>query len=117
MTAETLVANHKINVVVLPVATSVVMSESSLLARARLVIPHGVYGHQGVGRGLPPGYPQFYREAGGCHLVGEDGRVYTDYMCGYGPNILGYGDTEVEDRVRRQAETGMDWTRPRGPAG
>ena len=83
------------------------MSESSLLSRARLVIPHGVYGHQGVGS-LPPGYPQFYREARGCHLVGEDGRVYTDYMCGYGPNILGYGDTEVEDRVRRQAETGMD---------
>jgi len=82
---------------------------AELVSRARVVIPHGVYGHQGVGS-LPAGYPQFYRQAQGCQLWGEDGQVYTDYLCGYGPNILGYKDIVVENRVEEQRKTGVDTT-------
>ena len=84
-------------------------TQAALLARARLVIPNGVYGHQSVAS-LPAGYPQFYRQAQGCHLWGEEGQVYTDYLCGYGPNILGYSDSVVEDKVEEQRKTGVDTT-------
>ena len=86
-----------------------VSSQSALLARAKVVIPNGVYGHQSVAS-LPAGYPQFYRQAQGCQLWGVGGQVYTDYLCGYGPNILGYKDRVVEDKVEQQRETGVDTT-------
>ena len=36
--------------------------------------------------------PQFYSRAEGCRLWDLEGREYIDFLCGYGPNILGYGD-------------------------
>lgn len=31
-----------------------------------------------------------------------DGNEFIDYMCGYGPNVLGYGDPEVRAAARAQ---------------
>ncbi len=70
-------------------------------ARARLVVPNGMYGHQNA-NGLPDGFPQFIARAEGARLWDLDGNEYVDMLCGYGPMIVGYGHPGVEAAVARQ---------------
>ena len=77
------------------------MEDKKLRQRADLVIPNGMYGHQGT-RFLPSNWPQFYQKAKGCHLWDLDGRKYTDLLCAYGPIILGYGNQTVDKAVQNQ---------------
>lgn len=86
-------------------------NDQALRARAACVIPGGMYGHQSV-RTLPPRYPQFYARGQGAHLWDVDGREYIDYLCGYGPNLLGYGHAEVEAAAARQRALGDCMTGP-----
>lgn len=49
--------------------------------------------------------PLFIAEASGSHLVDADGNRYVDYVCGFGPIILGHGHEVVADAVGRAART------------
>ncbi|QPC42510.1 aminotransferase class III-fold pyridoxal phosphate-dependent enzyme [Kaustia mangrovi] len=69
--------------------------DTALRDRARKVIPGGMWGHMDARR-LPHGYPQFFAGAKGTRLRDVDGNEYVDFMCSYGPMILGYGDPDVE---------------------
>ena len=64
------------------------MEDQKLKERAKLVIPNGMYGHQGT-RFLPCNWPQFYQKSEDCYLWDVDGKKYIDYLCGYGPIVLG----------------------------
>lgn len=75
--------------------------DADLRARARAVIPGGMWGHMNAAA-LPAGYPQFFARAEGARVWDVDGRDYIDFMCGYGPMILGYGDPEVEAAAAAQ---------------
>ena len=82
-------------------------SDSALRARAARVIPGGLWGHMRV-QGLPRGYPQFFRRADGCRLWDADGREFIDFMCSWGPVVLGHHDADVEaaaDVQRRLGDT------------
>ena len=70
--------------------------------RARRVIPGGMYGHQNAGR-LPPEYPQFMSRGKGCRIWDVDGNEYVDFMCSYGPVVLGHAYRKVDEAVQRQA--------------
>lgn len=85
--------------------------DTELRQRARRVIPGGMYGHQSVAR-LPEGYPQFFSRADGCRLWDADGNELIDYMCAYGPNLLGYHRREVEEAAARQQALGDAMTGP-----
>ncbi|MGI9274397.1 MAG: aminotransferase class III-fold pyridoxal phosphate-dependent enzyme [Endozoicomonas sp.] len=74
-----------------------------LLARAKKVIPNGVYGHQNVTM-MQPGTPQFMQKADGCRVWDVTGKEYIEYLCGYGTNVLGYNNKVVEEAVNRQRE-------------
>ncbi len=65
--------------------------DAALRTRAQQVIPGGMYGHLNVAR-LPAGYPQFFARAEGATLWDVDGNAYVDFMCAYGPMVLGYGN-------------------------
>jgi glutamate-1-semialdehyde 2,1-aminomutase len=82
-----------------------------LRERAAQVIPGGMYGHQSTGR-LPKGYPQFFSRAEGCRLWDCDGNELIDYMCAYGPNLLGYHHRQVEEAAARQQAFGDALTGP-----
>jgi len=69
------------------------------------VVPGGMFGHLNAAR-LPEGYPQFYSRAEGCHVWDVDGRRYIDFMCSWGPIILGHHHPLVDEAARRQAEKG-----------
>lgn len=78
-----------------------------LFERAMKVIPAGVYGHLGPVEGsmVPPSaFPFFSSHAEGAHLWDVDGNRFIDYMCAYGPNILGYRDEDVDHAAREQAK-------------
>ena len=80
-------------------------ADQKLRARARRVIPGGMYGHMRAD-GLPAGYPQFFARGEGCHIWDVDGRRYVDFMCSWGPNILGHKHPAVLEAVQRQLEAG-----------
>ena len=80
-------------------------SDAALRVRAARVIPGGMWGHMDAGR-LPPGYPQFFAKAEGCRLWDVDGNEYIDFMCSYGPILLGHRDPGVEAAAAAQAAQG-----------
>ncbi|MFN0182428.1 MAG: aminotransferase class III-fold pyridoxal phosphate-dependent enzyme [Aquabacterium sp.] len=79
--------------------------DQALRARARRVTPGGMTGHLNAAM-LPPGYPQFFERGDGCRLWDADGRVFIDFMCGWGPNLLGYRHPVVEAAAARQQASG-----------
>jgi len=73
--------------------------------RAVKVIPSGIYGHQGPAEGcyVPvEAFPLFSSRAKGSYLWDADGNRFIDYMCAYGPNILGYHDPDVDAAAAKQ---------------
>lgn len=87
--------------------------DRALRERALAVIPNGMYGHETV-RLLPDNYPQFFARAEGARLWDTDGNTYLDFMCGYGPNLLGYGNKVVDAAAAAQQRLGDAMTGP-GP--
>ena len=77
-------------------------NDSALRRRAARVIPNGMYGHMAIGPRMPAGYPQFFSHADGARLWDVDGREYIDYVCSYGPMIVGYGNPRVNARASAQ---------------
>jgi glutamate-1-semialdehyde 2,1-aminomutase len=76
-------------------------ADNAARRRAELVIPKGVYGHQSA---VSAGFPQFIQRADGCRVWDLDGNEYVDFMCGYGPILLGYHHSAVDAAIARQAE-------------
>src|SRR5436305_3058831 len=83
-----------------------------LRRRAAAVIPGGMFGHMNVTR-LPDAYPQFWDRSEGTRVWDVDGNEYVDFMCSFGPMILGYKHPRVQAAAAAQAEKGD--TQP-GPA-
>jgi glutamate-1-semialdehyde 2,1-aminomutase len=87
--------------------------DAALRERARRVIPGGMWGHLKVTGGvLPPSYPQFYERGAGARLIDTDGNEYIDFMCAFGPMIVGYANAEVDDAAGRQQALGDPLTGP-----
>src|ERR1700694_2958075 len=85
--------------------------DSGLKARALAVIPGGMYGHQSPAR-LPASYPQFFERADGCRLWDCDGNEYIDFMCSYGPILLGHHHPGVDRAAAAQQAAGDCMTGP-----
>ena len=79
--------------------------DTDLRERARAVIPGGMYGHLSV-NALPAEYPQFYQRAEGAHVWDVDGNEYVDFMCSFGPILLGYQHPKVEQAAAAQRALG-----------
>jgi glutamate-1-semialdehyde 2,1-aminomutase len=82
-----------------------------LSERAQAVIPMGMYGHQSVML-LPDDYPQFFQRAEGAYLWDVDGNRYVDFMCGYGPNLFGYGADAIDAAYYERMRAGDTMTGP-----
>jgi glutamate-1-semialdehyde 2,1-aminomutase len=83
--------------------------------RALKVIPSGIYGHQGPAEGcfVPvTAFPFFSSRAKGTYFWDVDGNRFIDYMCAYGPNVLGYNDPDVDEAAAKQREKGDCITAP-----
>ncbi len=75
--------------------------DADLRDRARRVIPGGMYGHQNAAT-WPAPFPQFLERGRGCRVWDVDGREYVDFVCSFGPIVLGHAHPGVEAAVERQ---------------
>lgn len=81
----------------------------ALFAEATKVIPAGIYGHLGPAEGcfIPvESYPFYSERAEGSYIWDIDGNRFIDYMCAYGPIVLGYNHREVDQAALKQMEKG-----------
>ena len=77
----------------------ITVNQSTLIERARAVLPAGGFGNFD---------PQiFIREGRGSRVWDEDGNEYVDCLIGSGPMILGHGHPEVLEAVHHQLGKGM----------
>ena len=84
-------------------------------ARAMKVIPSGIYGHLGPAEGCytpVEAFPFFSSRAEGTYVWDLDGNKFIDYMCAYGPNVLGYNDPDVDAAAAAQRALGDCTTLP-----
>ena len=73
-----------------------------LFDEAKKLIPGGVLGARKPSDFIEGEYPIFLESGKGCRLIDVDGNEYIDFLCGYGPIILGYREEEVDEAVIRQ---------------
>lgn len=78
----------------------------TLFERASKVIPCGIYGHVTPAATVPGAFPYFARRAEGCRYWDVDGHEYIDFLCAYGPNVLGYNHPHVEEAAARVQRDG-----------
>ena len=57
-------------------------------------------------------HPIFVERGEGCELVDVDGNRYVDWVCSWGPLILGHADSGVVEAVRRAAGRGTTFGAP-----
>lgn len=74
----------------------------ALYEEAKTLVPGGVLGARKPTDFIMGEYPIFLEYGKGCRLIDVDGNEYIDFLCGYGPIILGYREEEVDDAVIRQ---------------
>lgn len=82
-----------------------------LFAEAQEYLPGGVNSpvraYKAVG-GIPP----FIAGGKGSHIWDVDGNEYIDYVCSWGPMILGHGDDDVLSAVKFTADKGTSFGAP-----
>ncbi|MDA3915465.1 MAG: aminotransferase class III-fold pyridoxal phosphate-dependent enzyme [Deltaproteobacteria bacterium] len=74
----------------------------ALYEEAITLIPGGVLGARKPGDFINGEYPIFLDTGKGAKLVDVDGNEFIDFLCGYGPIILGYREDEVDEAVYKQ---------------
>lgn len=81
------------------------VEDRALRERARKVVPGGVWGHMNVA-GFSVDHPQFFHRGVGAELWDVDGKRYVDFMCGWGPVVLGRRHPAVDEAAERQRVLG-----------
>lgn len=84
----------------------------ALFNRAAQVIPGGIYGSKSPGFVVPGAFPYFFRYGKGARLWDADGNEFLDFMCGYGSQLLGYGNKEIDGPACKQIAQGDLLTTP-----
>jgi len=79
------------------------LTESERLFReAQELIPGGLMGIRRPYNFVPGEYPIFFTHGKGSRVTDADGNEYVDFLCAYGPIILGYREDEVDEAVVAQ---------------
>ena len=79
-----------------------ITKSQKLFEEAKTLVPGGVLGARKPSDFIEGEYPIFLEYGKGCRLTDVDGNEYIDFLCGYGPIILGYREEEVDEAVTRQ---------------
>ncbi len=88
------------------------MSRSeALFERARQRMPGGVNSPVRA-FGAVGGHPFFVERAKGPYLYDADGNQYLDYVCSWGPGILGHAHLQVVEAVQKACADGLTFGAP-----
>jgi glutamate-1-semialdehyde 2,1-aminomutase len=83
-----------------------------LFARAAGLLPGGVNSPVRAMHSIGRSHPIFIERGEGFELVDVDGHRYIDWVCSWGPLILGHAHPEVVDAVREAAGRGTSFGAP-----
>ncbi|MDA3808830.1 MAG: aminotransferase class III-fold pyridoxal phosphate-dependent enzyme [Spirochaetaceae bacterium] len=75
-----------------------------LYAEAKSLIPGGVLGIRRPYNFVEGEFPIFFDEGKGSHVFDVDGNEYIDYLCAYGPIIIGNREEEIDNEVIKQIQ-------------
>lgn len=64
-----------------------------------------MYGHYAMNY-VAPGYPRYFSRASGSRFWDVDGNEFIDYMCAYGPMVLGYAHPAVDEAAIKAIKEG-----------
>ncbi|NBK96573.1 MAG: aminotransferase class III-fold pyridoxal phosphate-dependent enzyme [Erysipelotrichia bacterium] len=89
-------------------------NSEALFKEAEKVIPSGIYGHLNpqINTDEENAYPFFSKRCKKSYFWDIDDHRFIDYMCAYGPNVLGYLDEDVEQAVQAQMQLGNCMSAP-----
>jgi len=88
------------------------MSRSTnLFAQAQTVIPGGVNSPVRAFKSVG-GTPVFFKRGEGAFLIDEDDKRYVDYVCSWGPMIMGHAHPRVVAAVQATAAEGLGFGAP-----
>ena len=82
-----------------------------LFEAAKKVLPGGVNSPVRAFRAVGMA-PRFITRADGSHIYDEDGNSYIDYVCSWGPMILGHNHPVVREAVERAIPNGLSYGAP-----
>ena len=82
-----------------------------LFERAKKVIPGGVNSPVRAFRAVGSN-PLFIEKADGSKIYDVDGNEYIDYVCSWGPMILGHNHPEISDKVIEAVKRGLSYGAP-----
>jgi glutamate-1-semialdehyde 2,1-aminomutase len=82
-----------------------------LYRRATKLMPAGVNSPVRAFRSVG-GNPIFLERGLGCHVIDADGNRYVDYVCSWGPLILGHAFPDVVEAVASTAASGLSFGAP-----
>ncbi len=82
-----------------------------LFEEAKRVLPGGVNSPVRAYRAVGMA-PRFITRADGAYLWDEDGRRYLDYVCSWGPMILGHNHPVIREAVERAVQDGLSFGAP-----
>jgi glutamate-1-semialdehyde 2,1-aminomutase len=83
----------------------------ALFARAKEYTPGGVNSPVRAFRGVG-GTPRFIASGEGSHITDVDGNEYIDYICGWGPHVLGHRSKPIIDAISSALEVGTSFGAP-----
>src|SRR5579862_9787468 len=86
---------------------------AALLKRAEALIPGGVNSPVRAFRGVG-GTPPFIASGEGSRITDVDGNEYIDYVCSWGPLVLGHRPRFLIDALREVLEIGTSFGAPTG---
>ena len=84
---------------------------ASLFSEAQQYIPGGVNSPVRAFKSVG-GSPLFIKKAKGAYIFDEDGNRYLDYVCSWGPGILGHASERVIRAVKNACEDGLTFGAP-----
>jgi len=86
-------------------------TSKTLFSKAQTVIPGGVNSPVRACRAVGT-TPLFVDRAAGAKIYDVDGNVYVDFVCSWGPMILGHGHPAVTAAIRAALEKGTSFGAP-----
>lgn len=87
------------------------VNSASLMQRAQRVIPGGVNSPVRAFKAVG-GQPPFIQRGSGPYIFDVDDNRYVDYVCSWGPLILGHAHPAVEAAVQRAIKDGLSFGAP-----
>ena len=71
------------------------------------LLPGGVKGIRHPNFYVPGAYPIFLSGGRAGRIIDVDGNEYIDWLCSYGPNVIGHGHPRLRDIAVREIEKGF----------